>query len=312
MQVMGRAVFLPADSLEVGNIVQDTVDIKASEVLLGACLLLLIGLGGLLSLRRGEPKVLSFHPIYESHENQQNVPIRMSFFSDLTKLNDFEVERDWRISNFSFPSAQYNTGWSEDHITYSDAGLALMIKKQRGPHHPYTGGEFQRGGYYGYGRYEVIMRPARGSGLVSSFFTYTGPPFGYPHDEIDIEFLGNDTSKAQFNVFVNGEALNPPLVSLGFDASQAYNLYAFEWTQDEVRWYVNDRLVFTVTENDWRIPAYPGKIMVNLWTGKPKLFAWHGRPNFANGVTAEYKCISYQEIGYSTKQCSDKPIQEYR
>ncbi len=291
---------------------QDAVDIKASEVLLGALLLGLIGLGGWLSLHTGEPKVLSFHTGYESHATQQNIPIRMSFFSDLTGLNDSDVERDWYISDFSFPSVHYNTGWSDDHITYSDAGLALMIARHKGEHHPYTGGEFQRGGHYGYGRYEVVMRPAKGSGLVSSFFTYTGPPFGHPHDEIDIEFLGNDTSMVQFNVFANGEALNPPLVSLGFDASEAFNLYAFEWTEDEVRWYVNDRHVFTVTDKDWPIPAYPGKIMVNLWTGQPKLFAWHGRPDFANGVTADYKCISYQEFGYSTSQCSDKSVHEYR
>ena len=291
---------------------QDTIDIKASEVLLGTVLLLLIAMGAWLSMLSPKHKVLSLHAGYESHANQQTVPVRESFFSDLTRLTHYAVERDWYVSDFSFPSAHYNTGWSKDHITYSSSGLRLVLAKHRGEHHPYTGGEFQRGGYYGYGRYEVVMRPAKGSGLVSSFFTYTGPPFGHPHDEIDIEFLGNDTSKVQFNVFANGEALNPPLISLGFDASEAFNLYAFEWTENEVRWYVNGQHVFTVSDTDWRIPAYPGKIMVNLWTGQPKLFAWHGRPNFANGVSAEYKCISYQEAGYSTNQCSDRPVHEYR
>ena len=40
----------------------------------------------------------------------------------------------------------------------------------------------------GYGRYEVVMTAAKGNGIISSFFTYTGPYFGDPHDEIDFEF----------------------------------------------------------------------------------------------------------------------------
>ena len=33
---------------------------------------------------------------------------------------------------------------------------------------------------------------------------YTGPSEGKPWDEIDIEFLGKDTTKVQFNYFTHG------------------------------------------------------------------------------------------------------------
>lgn len=65
-------------------------------------------------------------------------------------------------------------------------------------------GEYRSTNNYGYGLYEVSMKPAKNTGIVSSFFTYTGPAHGTQWDEIDIEFLGKDTTKVQFNYFMNG------------------------------------------------------------------------------------------------------------
>lgn len=68
----------------------------------------------------------------------------------------------------------------------------------------YTGGEWRSKERFGYGLYQVNMKPIKNPGVVSSFFTYTGPSEGKPWDEIDIEFLGKDTTKVQFNYFTNG------------------------------------------------------------------------------------------------------------
>jgi len=43
--------------------------------------------------------------------------------------------------------------------------------------------------FFGYGYYEVRMKAAKNVGIVSSFFTYTGPSDNNPWDEIDIEFF---------------------------------------------------------------------------------------------------------------------------
>jgi beta-glucanase (GH16 family) len=61
------------------------------------------------------------------------------------------------------------------------------------------------------------MKAAQGSGIISSFFFYTGTP----HDEIDVEFLGKDTTKVQFNYLKNGVGGHEQLISLGFDAASA-------------------------------------------------------------------------------------------
>lgn len=90
-------------------------------------------------------------------------------------------------------------------------------------------GEYCSTNNYGYGLYEVSMKPAKNTGIVSSFFTYTGPAHGTQWDEIDIEFLGKDTTKAQFNYFTNGVGGHEKVINLGFDASQGFHTYAFDW-----------------------------------------------------------------------------------
>ncbi|MEL6377495.1 MAG: family 16 glycosylhydrolase, partial [Pseudomonadota bacterium] len=70
----------------------------------------------------------------------------------------------------------------------------------------FVGAEIQRRARTHYGRYEVVMRAARGNGVISSFFTYIGPYFDAPHDEVDIEFLGRDTTKLWANSFTNGRS----------------------------------------------------------------------------------------------------------
>ena len=62
---------------------------------------------------------------------------------------------------------------------------------------------------------------------MTSLFTYTGPAEGTQHDEIDIEFLGNDTTKMQVNYYVNGVGGHEAIINLGFDAAASAHEYAF-------------------------------------------------------------------------------------
>ena len=96
----------------------------------------------------------------------------------------------------------------------------------------YSGAEFRtfNQNRYHYGLYEVCMKPAKSDGIVSSFFTYTGP-YDEPKtqwDEIDIEFLGKDTAKVQFNYYVDSKGGHEYLYDLGFDASEDFHVYAFD------------------------------------------------------------------------------------
>ncbi len=194
--------------------------------------------------------------------------------------------------------------WTPKNVETSANGLTLWLKKDKeGP--KYTMGEMQARGLFGYGRYEVVMRPAKGSGTVSSFFTYSGPHMGVPHDEIDIEFLGADTTKVHFNYFHLGKRGTPTIYDLPFDASDALHLYSFEWTPDHIAWFVDGVPYEKTALNDPHIPKYPGKIMFSLWTGIPKLRDWTGQPDFGASTSADYGCISFTPLGETARSCSD-------
>lgn len=98
----------------------------------------------------------------------------------------------------------------------------------------YTGGEWRSKEHFGYGLFQVNMKPIKNPGVVSSFFTYTGPSDDAKWDEIDIEFSGKDTTKVQFNYYTNGQGNHEYLDHLEFDASQGLHTYGFEWQADHI------------------------------------------------------------------------------
>jgi beta-glucanase (GH16 family) len=157
--------------------------------------------------------------------------------------------------------------WSASQYTYRDGVLDISLAQQ--------GDQYQSGAYlsletYGYGRLEARLKAAAGSGIVNGLFTYTGSP----HDEIDIEILGQDTTRAQFNYFVNGQGGHEHVVELGFDAAQDYHVYAFEWSADSIRWFVDGVERHAVSSAV--LPVTPGKAMANLWNSLV-LNDWAGR-----------------------------------
>ena len=157
---------------------------------------------------------------------------------------------------------------------------------------PYAGGEYRSKDFYGYGRYEVRMKAIKNDGVVSSFFTYTGPSDNNPWDEIDIEILGKDTTKVQFNYFTDGQGNHEYVHELGFDASEDFHDYAFEWHKDKIVWFVDGIEVYTATDN---IPSTPSKIMMNAWCGTG-VDGWLNPFDSSNmPLTAEYERISYTD-----------------
>jgi hypothetical protein len=210
---------------------------------------------------------------------------------------------NWHRSTHAATSDFLATDWTENHALYDADGLSLKIEPSPDKPGHFVGGEIQTSQTYGYGRYEVLMRPAKASGTVSSFFTYTGPYHGNPHDEVDIEFLGADTTKIYLNYFSRGRVGEDVTLDLPFDAADALHLYAFEWHRDGITWFVDGQPVHQTRGGDPLIPQTPGAIIVNLWAGQPKLYSWHGRPNFQH-AQAEYACISFQPLGSTGRSCS--------
>ncbi len=177
----------------------------------------------------------------------------------------------------------FNCSWKKGNTAFEDGVMKLTIDSIIPDE--YNAAEYRTKDFYGYGLYEVSMKPITNIGVVSSFFTYTGPTDGNPWDEIDIEFLGKDTTKVQFNYYTGGQGNHEYLYDLGFDASEDFHTYGFEWKEDSITWYVDGVAVYTAEEN---LPSTPGKLMMNVWNGKG-VDGWLGKFDGNVPLTAEYQ-----------------------
>ncbi len=164
--------------------------------------------------------------------------------------------------------------------------------------------------HWHYGRYETIMRPALGSGVVSAFFTYTGPYGGNPHDEIDIEFLGRRPNEIEFNYFKDGKTGAHKRHQLDYDATKEMRLYAFEWHPDEIVWFIDNEEVYRTPAGDTQIPVTPGQLFISAWAGAPGVKAWVGDLDFGDRTTADYACMSFTPHGDTSRRCADMYVED--
>lgn len=213
--------------------------------------------------------------------------------ADLTGTFDavsgvFECSDGWTNGSM------FNCTWRKANVDFSDGSMKLKIDLDGNGEGaiPYSGAEFRSKDFYGYGMYEVVMKPIKNDGVVSSFFTYTGPTDQNPWDEIDIEFLGKDTTKVQFNYYTDGKGNHEYLYDLGYDASEEFHTYGFDWQADKITWYVDGKAVYSAEKN---IPSTPGKIMMNVWPGKG-VDGWLKAYDGTTPLTAEYKSADYREV----------------
>lgn len=207
---------------------------------------------------------------------------------------DYHESDKMEISDGWSNGGMFNCTWRSSNVTFSDGIMNLSIN--RDTQGGYSGSEYRTQQTFGYGMYDVSMKAIKNDGVVTSFFTYTGPTEGTVWDEIDIEFLGKDTTKVQFNYFTNGVGNHEYLYDLGFDASEGFHQYGFLWQKDSITWYVDGKAVYTATEN---IPSTPGKIMMNAWPGIG-VDNWLKPFNGATPLTGQYDWASYTRVDSSS------------
>lgn len=198
----------------------------------------------------------------------------------------------WECADGWCNGSMFNVTWRKKNVTFNDGKMQLIIDNDKVPKDgvPYSGGEFRSREFYGYGRYEVSMKAIKNDGVVSSFFTYTGPSDNNPWDEIDVEILGKDTTKVQFNYFTDSRGNHEHMHDLGFDASEDFHTYAFEWHKDKIVWFVDGVEVHSATEN---IPVTESKIMMNAWCGKGVDGWLNAFDDSKMPLTAEYEWIRF-------------------
>ena len=214
----------------------------------------------------------------------------------------------------------FNVWWKAENAVYDGGKLTLRLSEMTQKEQvwsaegtasdclsEYYGAEVRSEHYYGYGDFQVRMKPAAIPGTASTFFTCTGPydvwynadgsvQRANDHDEIDIEFLGKDTTKVQFNYFASGKGGHEYMYDLGFDASKDFHNYGYRWSEESITWFVDDKPVYKVFRSeipsgeDW--PEDPGRIVMNYWCGTANAALWMGtfKDDYSSG--AEYEWVA--------------------
>lgn len=196
----------------------------------------------------------------------------------------------------------FNTFWKDDNVTYENGAMNLSITENPDgsmeTNDGYFGGEGRTYQYFGYGDFEVRMKPSGKNGTCSAFFTCTGDydldENGDPNpwDEVDIEFLGQDTTQVQFNYYVDGVGGHEKKIDLGFDASEDFHNYGYRWTEDYIVWFVDGKPVYKVEATEKNpLPSTPGRILMNYWCGTEKAEGWMGKFENPDDQCAEYQWI---------------------
>jgi hypothetical protein len=177
----------------------------------------------------------------------------------------------WAALEDTFPSNL--AGFSPDNISCSAShGCQLTLtKKQRGKRE-YSAASLASRESYQFGRFEAVMKPVKAAGVVTAFFLHRSNPW----QEIDLEFLGRDTTRILVNVYFNpgeagtgsnyGNRGTPVMIDLGFDAAEDFHRYTIEWEPHEIRWFVDNELVHVRAA--WEptpVPNLPLQLHCSIW-----------------------------------------------
>lgn len=163
---------------------------------------------------------------------------------------------------------------------------------------PYKAAEIVSSQTYKYGRYEMRMQAAKGSGVLSTFFTYKpgSEIAGVFWEEIDIEIFGkNNATQWQSNVIIG---TNRPttktegLHTMPYSLGDGYHTYVLEWTPNYIAWFVDGTEVRRITGGQFVTSlTNPQDLRFNLWAAN--IAEWVGP--WSDSILPVYQFVNYIE-----------------
>lgn len=181
--------------------------------------------------------------------------------------------------------------------------LILVISSFSAFAKKYKGAEIRTLDSYTYGKFEVRMKSPRGSGMLSSFFTfYDSPDFAQNWNEIDIEILGRYENEVQFNAIVGNHQMHEHRQVLDFCPHDGFHLYSFEWTPDYIAWQVDGKEVYRQDGDHIKQMNKNQKLMMNIW---PSTF-WNWTGLWNDSILPVYAYYDYVKYYEYTPKSAEK------
>ena len=172
-------------------------------------------------------------------------------------------------------------------INYGTDGAQFTIK-QRGDA-PTVKSRF----YIFFGQVEVIMRAAKGVGVVSSIVLQSDDL-----DEVDWEWIGGNSSYVQTNYFGKGNTTSFDR-AVWHDVSnpqEEWHNYTVDWSKEKLDWYIDGQIIRTLKYEEanggHNFPQTPCDVRLGIWAG--------GDPKNPNG-TIEWSGgeINYDDVPFT-------------
>jgi len=172
----------------------------------------------------------------------------------------------------------------------------------------YKGAEIYSNQSYLYGKFELRMKAAKGSGQLSTFFLYrnSSETSNTLWEEIDIEILGKNTNSFQTNVIIEkvegSKLMTEEHHAIDFDLSEDFHTFVVEWTPDSICWYVDS--VLLRTEKEYALNCtHPMSIRFNHWAANisrvlPTTHVFEGMRASLNSLPINYMSLVYSLIFY--------------
>ncbi|KAF1739464.1 putative extracellular glycosidase [Beauveria bassiana] len=190
---------------------------------------------------------------------------------------------------------------------HADTGAGFSVKKQGDS--PTIRSKF----YIFWGRYEISLKVAPGTGIVSSLMLLSDDL-----DEIDIEFLGANATQVTTNIFAKGDekdhSYGKEHVMEGGN-QDGYHTYIVDWTKDRLEWYIDGNVIRTLTYNDAKngdkYPQTPMRMHIGIWAGgdpslPPGTIKWAGgETDYSKGpYTMFVKSLKIEDYTKGAKEYS--------
>jgi len=162
----------------------------------------------------------------------------------------------------------------------------------------YKGAEVYSNQSWKYGKVEMRMRMAKGSGILSTFFTYKNGSevSGAFWEEVDIEVFGkNNAESFQSNIITNNpKKTSEEVHTPGYSMGDAYHTYTLEWTPNYVAWFIDGVLMRKTIGGQVSELTNTESFRFNLWAAN--ITSWVGA--FDVNALPAYQFVNW--IKYST------------
>ena len=184
--------------------------------------------------------------------------------------------------------------YKEENVSVADGFLTITAKRENIETSQFTSGRIRTidKGDWTYGRFEFRAKMPEGQGLWAAIWMLpTDQAYGgwAASGEIDImEYLGSDTTKVYGTIhygglWPNNKSTGTEFVTAGAAFQEDFHIFALEWEEGKLRWYVDGEPFQNLTSGWYSSAAsFPAPfdkrfhLLINLavggnWPGSPDL-----------------------------------------